>query len=402
MEPAYLTADRPGTGGRLRARPEDFRVEEIPLYEPAGEGEFVYVRITKRKLSTFEAIRRMARALQIEERRISYAGLKDARAVTSQWLCAEDVSIDAVRGLRVAGLTVGEVRRHGNRLKVGHLRGNRFRIVVRNAVPDAVDRAEAVLEVLVRRGVPNAFGGQRFGTRRDSHRYGEAMIRRDYEGFLRRFLGNPSELEHDRDLRRSRELYDQGRVRDAYEAMPTRYRGEKKALHALLRFGEAERAFFAVPLRLRQMFASSFQSSLFNRVLGQRLPDLDRLEPGDLAYLHRNGAVFAVEDAAAEQPRCDCLEISPSGPLFGTHAPLAAGGQGEREAAVLAATGLGRDDFAVGGGVRCKGGRRPLRVPLKDVAMEKGRSDGTLVLKFALPAGSFATTVLGEILKTEV
>ncbi len=395
---AALTRDLPGTGGRIRVTPEDFRVEEIPLYPLSGEGEFVYFQILKRKLSTFEVARRVARALGMHENQVSYAGLKDARAVTTQWLCVQDVPEQAVRELDV-GARIGEVRRHGNRLKIGHLRGNRFRVVVREACEDAREHAAAILEQLVTRGVPNYFGAQRFGVRLTSHRCGEAMLRKDYPAFLDHLLGGPSPREFDEDLCRARELYDRGRHGEAFEAMPIRYRAEKKALGALLRFKDPERAFFAVPKRMRRMFGSSYQSSLFNGLLEERVDRIDRLEPGDLAYLHRNGAVFEVTDPETEQPRCRSLEISPSGPMYGTRTDLAGGAPGERERAVLAATGLQPEDFDTGTGVSLKGSRRPLRVPLKEVALEPGPDASSYVVRFVLPSGSFATSVLAELLK---
>jgi tRNA pseudouridine13 synthase len=90
MHLPYLTADLPGIGGQLKAEPEDFFVEEIPLYLPSGEGQHVYVEIEKRDLSTFAAIKMIARALNISPGRIGYAGLKDARAITRQTLSIDD------------------------------------------------------------------------------------------------------------------------------------------------------------------------------------------------------------------------------------------------------------------------------------------------------------------------
>ena len=73
MELPYLTADQPGIGGRLKSEPEDFLVEEIPLYPASGEGQHVYVEIEKRGLSTFAAIRKIAQALHVPPVAIGYA-----------------------------------------------------------------------------------------------------------------------------------------------------------------------------------------------------------------------------------------------------------------------------------------------------------------------------------------
>src|SRR5437867_13038790 len=80
----YLTRDFPGVGGSIKQRPEDFFVQELPLYEPSGEGEHVYCEIQKIGLTTFDAINRIADALHVSSRGIGYAGLKDARAITRQ------------------------------------------------------------------------------------------------------------------------------------------------------------------------------------------------------------------------------------------------------------------------------------------------------------------------------
>lgn len=398
MEPAFLTASLPGTGGVLKKVPEDFRVDEVPLYLPCGEGEHVFFRVWKRGIATFEAVRRVAKELGVSENHVAYAGLKDARAVTTQWMSVHGVDEGRVRELAAPALAILETKRHRNKLKVGHLRGNRFRIVVRGAEEGSLPRAAAILDVLVRRGSPNYFGEQRFGLRGHGHLCGEAIVRGDYEAFVKRLLGGPPNGERDPALLEARRLFDEGRIEEAWEAMPVRHRTEKKCLHALVRFRDYERAFFAIPKRMRQMFASAFQSDLFNRVLERRLPGIDALREGDLAYLHRNGAVFRVEDAAEAESRCAAFEISPSGPIFGTDVPLAEGDPGVLERAVLAESGLTLDRFEVGGGIRLHGLRRPLRVPLQEASLRP--VDATsFEVEFVLPSGAFATSVMREITK---
>jgi len=114
-----------------------------------------------------------------------------------------------------------------------------------------------------------------------------------------------------------------------------------------------------------------------------------------VAYIHANGAAFIVQDVAAEQARADRFEISPSGPLFGPKLLLAQGQPGQREQEMLAQSGLNLDDFRLPG-VRLDGARRPYRVPLSEVEVDW---DDGLVLRFRLPAGSYATEVLREVMK---
>jgi len=399
----YLTTDLPGVGGVLREKPEDFRVDELPKYAACGEGEHVYFRVKKRGLATFEAVRRIARDLKVPERHIGYAGLKDARAVTTQWMSALGTTPEAVAALGFRNMEVDSPKRHGNRLKIGHLLGNRFRLRVRQVDRSAADRAGAILDVLIRRGVPNYFGQQRFGIRQDGHIIGEALLRRDYDGFVRTLLGGRTDLESDERLRASREHFDAGRIQQAYDAMPLSRRTEKKALHALLRFdGDTERACFAVPKRMRQMYASAFQSALFNKIVAARLQDLDSIEAGDLAFLHHNRAAFRVEaeHLERERRRVAAFEISVSGPIFGTRVDLAEGPAAELEARTLAESGLDTDSFRASGGLRLKGLRRPLRTPLRNVEIFQEDPE-VLRVDFDLPSGCFATSVMREVMKTE-
>lgn len=400
MKFAYLTADLAGTGGVLRERYEDFQVEEVPLYSPCGEGEHVYFRVRKTGIPTFEAVRRIAEALGVKEREIAYAGLKDARAITTQWMSVHGQDVERIATLEVRGVTIDGVTRHGNKLKVGHLRGNRFLLRVRRADPAAFPRAEAILDLLVRRGAPNYFGEQRFGAREEGWLCGEAILRRDHDLFVQRLLGGPTEKDRDPLLREARRLFNEGKVQEAYDAMPTRLRTEKKALHALLRFGTSERAYFSIPLRMRQMLVSAYQSWIFNRLVERRLQGIDRLQEGDLAYLHRNGAVFPVVDLAREQPRCEAFEISPSGPIFGTEVPLAEGEPGRLEREMLAETGLRQEEYEIGGGLSLRGMRRSLRIPLREVVLER-EGEGSYRVEFFLPAGCFATSVMREIMKPD-
>ncbi len=401
MDLGYLTADLPGSGGTIRKTPEDFEVTEIPLYGTCGEGEFLYLLVRKRGMGTFEAVRRLGEALQVPEREIGYAGLKDARAVTTQWLSVPAACEVRARALNLDGIHVLAARRHGNKLRIGHLRGNRFSIVVRGAPPGGAERAAAVLDILLRRGAPNYFGEQRFGARGASHLYGESILRRDYDTFLKRFLGGPAGGERDPRIIASRTAFDEGRFEEAFEAMPTRRRAEKKCLHALLRFRDAERACMAIPKRMRQMYVSSFQSALFNQALERRVLAIDRLEDGDLAFVHRSYRFFPVPEAAKEQARCTAFEISPSGPIFGSRTPLPGGAPGAMETAILEESGLDLSHFEPHGGLRFDGARRSLRIAIKEAVLAPLDRHAFRV-DFVLPSGSFATAVLREIVKAPV
>jgi len=124
MKLPYLTASLPGIGGLIKQHAEDFRVDEVPLYAPEGVGTHGYVRIEKRNLSTMECARLIARALGRMPRDIGYAGLKDTRAVTTQWFSVEHMESARLREMQIPNGKVVEVTRHRNKIKMGHLAGN--------------------------------------------------------------------------------------------------------------------------------------------------------------------------------------------------------------------------------------------------------------------------------------
>src|SRR5438093_10165682 len=134
----YVTRDLPGIGGVIKQRAEDFFVQEIPLYEPSGEGEHVYCEIQKVGLTTFQTVGQIARALNISPREIGYAGMKDAHAISRQVFSIWGTTPEAVMALRIPDLTVQWASRHGNKLRLGHLAGNRFAIKIRDVNPTDV------------------------------------------------------------------------------------------------------------------------------------------------------------------------------------------------------------------------------------------------------------------------
>ena len=392
----YLTHDLLGIGGRLKERYEDFVVDEVPLYEPCGEGEHVYFEIEKRGLPAFEAVRMVAKGLGVRPRDVGYAGMKDAKAVTRQVLSVAGVAEADVQRLDSDALHVRWVKRHRNKLKLGHLKGNRFAIRVRGVDESALERARSVMSFLERIGAPNYFGEQRFGSKGETHLPGRLLLLGDVEGAIRNWIGRPSPNEGER-LQRARALFDEGDYREALDTFPPMFRAEARALRVLIETdGDWRAAFRSVPRDHTRLFISAYQSHLFNRLVEARIDGLDQLWAGDLAYKHDNGAAFIVEDAAAEQPRCDVFEISPSGPLYGGKLKFAEGKQGERERELLGEEGLTIEDFKSRMAQGLRGARRPLRFPVSDVDVSY---DDGVVLSFFLPKGCYATTVLDEVMK---
>jgi len=394
----YLTASLPGTGGSLRREPGDFFVEEVPLYEPCGEGEHLYLTVEKTGITTFDLLRQLARSLRCPERDIGYAGLKDARAVTRQTVSLPLRRPEDVAGLELPGVRVLSARLHRNKLRLGHLAGNRFRIRVHQPVADARIRAETILGVLEDLGVPNRFGDQRYGALGNSHRIGRAIVTDDFATAAAEIVGDPALIYHP-DWQAAAYAFRTGDIATALERLPRHCHPERRLLEAL-RSGQSPRAaVLALPRKLLRLYLSAYQSSLFDRLVDMRLSSLERLWPGDLACKHVNGACFTVTDAAAEQPRADAFEISPTAPLYGCKVPLADGQAGLIERSLLDKEQLSLEAFRLPGGLTMEGERRPLRVRLSELSVQSDGDD--LILGFRLPKGSFATAVLYEVMKCD-
>ncbi len=169
---------------QIQLEPEDFIVEELPLYEPSQTGTHTFFAIRKRNLSTLEAINQIARALHVNTRRFGYAGLKDKRAVTTQMLSIEGIPPEQVLEVALPAIEVLWAERHGHKLRVGHLRGNRFEITLRDVSPKVLPIIEKEMARLETEGVPNRFGKQRFGNKHDTHLIGKALVKGEWRKTL--------------------------------------------------------------------------------------------------------------------------------------------------------------------------------------------------------------------------
>lgn len=340
----YLTADLPGIGGVIRADIEDFVVEEVPAYAPCGEGEHTFFGVEKRDVSTMVLIRQIADGLGISEREIGSAGLKDARAVARQTLSVHAVLPETVLALDLPKARILWAELHTNKLRSGHLRGNRFTLRIRDVDSDAPQHAEAIVERLRARGVPNGYGHQRFGNRGDNHEMGLLLLRNDRAG-----------------------LRDHG-------------------IHHL-------------SYRMRQFLISSVQSALFNTVLAERIArgTMDDVLPGDLAKKMDTGGMFTVEDVAVERQRVQAWEISATGPIYGYKMMTSQANAGALEARVLEEAGIRADDFRA---FKAKGSRRPLRYYPDGLDWQMEAAD-VLAVSFFAPKGAYATMLLRELMKAE-
>lgn len=394
----YLTGHLPGIGGVIKVTADDFHVEEIPSYLPCGSGEHCYLTVDKLGITTLEAISRIAKKLKVSDRDIGYAGMKDAVGVTRQTFSIQWLTPEKALALELDGVRVVSAQRHSNKLKIGHLKGNRFRVVIRGASGNAAQLVPDILDVLGKRGVPNYFGYQRYGAQGNSHLIGAAMLRSDWQGCVDHLIGEPDSV-RDGEWSAAIRAYQEGRQAEALRLFPRHCRSERDVLQRLVsRPGEYEKAFAAIHPRMKKLYLSAVQSFLFDRVVAQRIEHIDELQNGDLACKHTNGACFLVEDAAVEQDRVAAFEISASGPMFGCRMKSPECSVLELEREILAQAGLDLPAFDLSGGLRMEGERRPLRVPAGDVAWSA--SGDAVTVEFALPKGSYATSLIREITKT--
>lgn len=400
----YLTKELPAMPGVIKSRPEDFIVEEIPQYLPSGQGDHVYFMIEKKGITTLELVRRLARALGRSERDFGYGGLKDAQAVTRQTMSLEHIDPARLESLTLPPGTNAKIlwtNRHSNKIKLGHLAGNKFQIKLRQVPPDAKEITQRCLDILMQRGVPNYFGLQRFGMRGDSWILGRAILLGDYKEFCDQFCGRPSPVDRNQSLK-ARELYDKGHYELSADVWPPFFRDAKRCCRILAGRPDAHfKAFTNVDHKLVKLFLSAYQSYLFNEVLARRIDTIDKIWSGDVPIKEENGAAFVVEDAAAEQPRADRFEISPSGPIYGYKLLSPAGEELKLEQEILDAEKINLDHFKNTRGVKLRGSRRPFRVQMIHPEISTGTDDAGnfLGLNFDLPSGSYATAILRELMK---
>jgi tRNA pseudouridine13 synthase len=330
----YATAKSLRILGKIRSVPEDFRVDEVPAYLPAGHGGHLFVQFEKRSLTTREAVASLAKALGVNARDVGVAGQKDKHAITTQWASFERADPAAALRLSLPNLRVHAAVPHPHKLRTGHVRGNRFTLMIREAAD--LDVAREVLAQLERDGVPNYYGDQRFGL-------GERNVERAYAMLHRRT-----------------------HVRDHFE---------------------------------RKLLMSALQSALFNVWLAERVSDglYARPVPGDLLRKEDSGGLFINEDNEAAEQRMNAWEISATGPMFGAEMRRPTGEADAREQALFARSELTPElltaHVKLGAGTR-----RAARVRIEHCSIEPD-PDG-LCLRFELPAGAYATSVLRELLKS--
>ena len=404
MELPYFLSDFEGVGGVIKQRPEDFFVQEIPLYDPTGDGDHVMAEIQKVGISTFDACEYIARQLNRDRRDVGFAGMKDAQAVTRQIITIPFVTPEEMMALKSDRITVQWASKHRSKIRLGHLAGNRFAIKIRDVDPMKVVTLRPALDILAKRGVPNFFGEQRFGRRGNNDLLGAAFVRGDDKEVLRLFLGDPRPGEDKADVFEARTYYMAADYEKAIRAWPRWAGMERRALARLSKTSNPYQAVMAVDMPVRRLWVTALQSRIFNEILAQRIDGIDHLLVGDMAYKHDNGACFYVEDPEVERPRAEAFEISATGPMVGRRLSMPRGVVRDMEQALFDKYDIGPDDFRSSQRDRSHGDRRPLRIQPRDTQLESGVDEhgGFITVAFTLPAGAYATILLRELMRNDV
>lgn len=320
---------------RIKEQPEDFRVDEIPAYEPSGTGDHLFVRFEKRDRTTWDAVRAMAEALGVDPRDAGFAGMKDKRAVTTQTASFFKARPEVALKLELPGIKVLSAVPHGQKLRTGHLAGNQFRIRILDVSAIQLQELEAKARTVITDGIPNAFGPQRFGRE-----------------------GNNAER--------------------ARSWLKGEWRGPKDR-------------------RMRTFLFSALQAEVFNHVLEARWKDgtWNRALLGDVLKKHDTGGLFTCADQAIDGERATKGEVSPTGPIFGPKMREPEGAVRALEQSILDRDLEGIDiekTRSLGDGTR-----RSLRIFARDLEVMRGEQVHECTVQFMLPKGSFATTVLAHL-----
>ena len=325
--------------------PDRFVVEELPAYPPAGEGAHTFLLLEKRGLTTFDAINQVAAAFGVAPRDIGYAGMKDKQATTRQWVSVPGLDPERALAWTGNGVRVVEAARHPHKLRLGHLRGNRFEVVLTGpASDDDVAALRARFDALGAQGVPNRYGEQRFGADAANAARGLALLRGERQ---------------ERDKRK------------------------------------------------RKLMLSALQSAVFNRALELRATrgPLTAVIPGDVLKKTDTGGLFVSTEPEVDQRRVDAGELCPTAPLPGGREiePPPGTPAHALEEEAIAAVGATRDDFARAGR-DLPGARRPVLLRLADTAFQDEISADpdnpncrAVRLRFTLPAGGYATVVVASV-----
>jgi tRNA pseudouridine13 synthase len=426
-----------GTGGKIKASVDDFIVEEVlvdgskasvdgavprrVLSSIAQRQRFLICVLIKQNWDTFIAVKNVSKALGIDQKKVQFAGIKDARAQTAQFVSIADVPMEAAHAISIKDVALHPIGYVREPLSLFYLLGNRFTINV-TSIPRPVEATnEKILQVCRELdaigGIPNFFGHQRFGTARPiSHLVGKALISGDFEKAAMLFLAKPSSNEHPSSRQARQELKDKGDINQALQNFPKQLRFERQMLgHLKDNPGDFIGAFKCLPDKLQALFVQAHQSYLFNLFISRRIEcgmPLDTAVEGDFVVgVERSGLALAAFASIVTAQNISDVNVKVKGgklrvalPLFGLKQKLSGGEMGELERGVLEQECINVDGLKPNELTRVsgKGSLRTVIAPIRDFKSQNVRTEGeesAAMLSFMLYRGSYATILLREIIK---
>ena len=429
-----------GIGGVIRESMNDFLVEEVlvdgskaqikevlknnVLGATMVEQRYLLCVLVKRNWETFITLRNIAKQLGISQRRIQNAGIKDAKAVTAQFITIENCSFDDISKISVRDVEVHPIGYVRDEISPYYLLGNNFSIRIK-AIRFSESTVEKRLAETVRRldaigGIPNFFGHQRFGTTRPiTHLGGDAIVKADFEEAAMLFLAKPSVHEHPSSKQARKELQSTKNFKQALQDFPKQLRFEKLMLrHLVENPGDFVGAFGRLPVKLQRFFVHAHQSYLFNRFLSERIKNgisLNEAEVGDFVLnIERSGLpMFQTAKIAGSNNISEINKLIKTGrmrvalPLIGFKQRLSKGSMGRIEKEILNEEGVETASFELDAApdMSGRGGLRAVVTPLREFQMfefktcETNRKELHANLNFMLLRGSYATVLLREVMK---
>lgn len=270
MEWNYYT-DTPGIKGALKEQVGDFVVQELASHD-TGEGEHLIVKLRKQNMTTLQAINKLSKMLHISRKRIGYAGNKDKRAITEQYISIKGVSEEDVRQVFTDEFDL-EVIGQGNKIGLGNLMANRFEITLRDLQLPIENIRNTTLNTVEEMDgkMPNYFGEQRFGSSRPiTHQVGRLILKGEWEEAVWTYIAKPYESEYKSIRKVRKDLWETREVEGAAERIPEKFQYEKTLLYHLTKNPEDYKgAIKRLPEGLQTLFIHAYQSWVFNRVLSQ-------------------------------------------------------------------------------------------------------------------------------------
>jgi tRNA pseudouridine13 synthase len=428
-----------GVGGVIRESVDEFVVEEVlvdgskasvngevpsrVLSSSLQKQRFLLCVLVKRNWDTFIAVKNIAKFLGLDQARVQFAGIKDAKAVTAQHITLENILREDVGKIDIKEISVRPVGYIREMLSLFYLLGNNFTITIKSINGSEATVKESIMQTINELegfgGIPNFFGHQRFGTIRPiTHLVGKAIIQGDFEQAAMLFLAKPSVNEHPVSRQARQELDSTKNFKHAQENFPKQLRFERIMLNYLAdNSGDFVGAFQCLPIKLQALFVQAHQSYLFNRFLSERvkhdLPLNEVLEGDYVVGVERSGLpltsvakVATAENLSEVNAQVKTGRLRLALPIFGVKQKLSEGIMGKIENEVLAQEGiettyLPLNVLSRSGG---KGGLRTVVTPIRDFKLQSisanTAGDGVqATVSFMLLRGSYATVVLREIMK---